>query len=70
MLCENTTFAYDNEFKNYIKVDGVVSEDIFNYFFDVGAEKFLKKKRKNISLNYWKNGIQSILSKLILVMMV
>ena len=42
--CRNTTFAYDNEFKEYMKVDGAVSEDIFDYLFNVGAKKFLSEK--------------------------
>ena len=50
MHCENTTFTYDNEFKEYMKVEGAVSEDIFDYFFDVGAEKFLSAKGKKYLL--------------------
>ena len=46
MHCENTTFTYDSEFKEYMKVEGAVSEDIFDYLFDVGAEKFLSKKKE------------------------
>ena len=46
IYCKNTTFAYDNEFKDYVKVDEVVSEDIFDYLFDVGARKFLSVKEK------------------------
>ena len=44
MHCRNTTFAYDNEFKDYMKVEGTVSEDIFYYLFYVGAGKFLSEK--------------------------
>ena len=29
-----------------MKVEGAVSEDIFDYLFDVGAEKFLSEKEK------------------------
>jgi len=29
-----------------MKVDGAESEDIFNYLFDVGDEKFLSENRK------------------------
>ena len=46
MHCENTIFAYDNEFKEYMKVEGAVSEDIFDYLFDIGAGKFLLEKEK------------------------
>jgi len=49
MHCGNTTFAYNNEFKDYMKVDRVVSEDIFDYLFDVGVGKFLSETRKKIS---------------------
>ena len=44
--CGNTTFAYDNEFKDYMKVEEAVSEDIFDYLFDMGAEIFLLEKGK------------------------
>jgi len=50
MHCGNTVLAYDNEFKDYMKVDGVVSGDILDYLFDVGAEKFLSKKGKKYLL--------------------
>ena len=33
-----------------MKVKGVVSKYIFDYFFDVGAEKFLSKKGKKYLL--------------------
>ena len=49
MHCENTTFTYDNEFKNYMKVEGTVSEVVFDYIFDVGARKFLSERGKKIS---------------------
>jgi len=49
MHCRNTTFVYDNEFKKYMKMVGAVSEDIFDYLFDVGAGKFLIRKRKEVS---------------------
>ena len=49
MHCRNTTFAYDNEFKDYMKVEGAVSEDIFDYLFDVGAKFFFIRKREEIS---------------------
>ena len=50
MHCENTTFACGNEFKEYMKVEGAVSEDIFDYFFNVGAGKFLPEKGKKYLL--------------------
>jgi len=46
MHYENITFAYDNEFKDYMKMEGAVSEDIFDYLFDIRAEKFLSEKGK------------------------
>jgi len=48
--CENTTFAYDNEFKECMKVEGAVSEDIFYYLFNVGARKFLSATRNKYLL--------------------
>jgi len=50
MHCGNTTFTYDNEFKEYMKVEWAVSEDIFDYLFDVRGEKFLPKKGKKYLL--------------------
>jgi len=44
MHCENTTFANNNEFKEYMKAEGVVLEDIFDYLFDVGVGTMLSKK--------------------------
>jgi len=40
MYCRNTTFAYRNEFNKYVKMEGAILEDIFDYLFDVGNEKF------------------------------
>ena len=50
MHCENTTFAYSNGFKDYMKVDGAESKDIFNYLLDVGAEKILSENGKKYLL--------------------
>ena len=50
MHCGNTAFTYDNEFKEYMKVEGAVSKAIFNYQFDVGAGKFLSEKGKKYLL--------------------
>ena len=50
MHCGNTTFTYDNEFKDYMKVEGAVSEDIFDYLFDVRVGKFLSEKGKKYLL--------------------
>ena len=46
MHCGNTTFIHHEEFNKYMKVDGANSEDVFDYLFDLGAEKFLSKKWK------------------------
>ena len=48
--CGNTTFAYNNEFNDYMKVDGAESEDIFDNLFDVGAGKFLSQEGKKYLL--------------------
>ena len=50
MYCGNTTFTYDNEFKEYMKVKEAISEDIFDYLFDIGGGKFLSKKGKKYLL--------------------
>ena len=46
MHCENTTFIYHEEFTKYMKVEGATSEDVFDYLFDLGVEKFLSEKEK------------------------
>jgi len=46
MHYENTTFAYSNEFNDYMKVNGAESEDIFNYLFDIEVGKFLSDEGK------------------------
>jgi len=46
MHCENTTFVYHEEFSKYMKVEGATSADIFDYLFDLRAEKFLSEKGK------------------------
>ena len=46
MHCGNTTFIYHNDFSKYMKVEGATSEDVFDYLFDLGAEKFLSEKGK------------------------
>jgi len=51
MHCGNTTFAYSNEFNNYMKVDVAESEDIFDYLFDIGAGKFLSEEWKKYLLD-------------------
>jgi len=50
MHCGNTTFSYDNEFNDYMRVEGVVPENIFDYLFDVGSEKFLSEQGKKYLL--------------------
>jgi len=50
MHCGNTIFAYDNEFKGYMKVEWAVSEEIFDHLFDVGAGRFLSEKGKKYLL--------------------
>jgi len=50
MPCENTTFAYHNECSEYMKIEGAISEDIFDYLFDIGAGKFLSEKGKKYLL--------------------
>jgi len=50
MHCRNTTFAYNNEFKEYMKVEGVISKDIFDYLFGVRIEKFIPHTGKKCLL--------------------
>jgi len=60
--CENTTLIYHEEFNNYMKVDGAMSEDIF-------LENFYQKKERNIYMNYLKNGMQNTLKLMKTLMM-
>jgi len=46
IYCGNTTFIYHEDFSKYMKVEGATSEDVFDYFFDLGTEKFLSEKEK------------------------
>ena len=64
MHCENTTFAYDYEFKEYMKVEGAISEDIFDYLFDVGAEKLLSEKGKKYLLELFEEWGLEYLKKI------
>ena len=50
MHCGNTTFAYYNEFNEYMKVEWVASKNVFDYLFDVGARKFFSEKGKKYIL--------------------
>ena len=54
MHSENTTFTYHNDFSKYMKVEGAIIEDVFDYRFDVGAEKFLLEKGKKYLLKLFK----------------
>ena len=56
MHCRNTTFAYHNEFKEYMKVGEAVLKDIFDYLFDVKAEKLLSEKGKKYFLELFEKG--------------
>jgi len=59
MHCENTTFACNNEFNEYVKVEGTVLQDIFDYFLMLELENSYQKKERNICLNYLRNGIRN-----------
>ena len=50
MHCRSTTFAYHNEFNEYMKVQGATSVDVFDYLFDVEVAKFLSEKGKKYLL--------------------
>jgi len=40
MPCGNTIFVYHNDPNKYMKVEGDILEDIFDYLFDVEVGKF------------------------------
>jgi len=64
MHCENTTFSYSDGFKDYMKVDGGESKDIFDYLFDVGAEKFLSEEGKKYLLKLFEEYDQEHLNQI------
>ena len=52
----NIIFVYHNEFSKYIKVEWATLTYVFDYLFDIGAEKFLSEKGKKYllgSLEKW-----------------
>jgi len=49
-----TLLSPNNEFKGYMKVEGTVLEDIFDYLFDVETGKFLSEKEKKYLLELFK----------------
>ena len=54
MHYEHTTYAYHNEFNEYMKVEGATSEDVFDYLFDAERGKFLSEKGKKYLLELFK----------------
>jgi len=50
----NTAFAYEKEFKEYMKVEAVVSEDVVDYLFDVRVRKFLSNIKRKCLLDVFK----------------
>jgi len=70
MPCENTTFAYDNEFKEYIKVEGVVQKISLIIPLMLELENSYQKKERNIFLNYLRNGTQSIFNLMKILMII
>jgi len=46
MNCGNTTLIYHDDFSNYMKVDGAMSENVFDYLLDLRVGKFLSEKEK------------------------
>ena len=60
--CGNTTFVYHNDLGKYMNIEGATSEDVFDYLFDVRAENSYEKSKRNIFIDYLKDGIQSVLN--------
>jgi len=52
-----------------MKVEEATLKDVFDYFFDLGAENYLSEKERNIYTNYLKNGVQSFLKLVKTLMM-
>jgi len=70
MYCEKTTFAYNNEFKDYMMVEGAVPEDIFDYLFGIGAKKFLSEKEKKYLLELFEEWDPEHLKQLMKILMI
>ena len=56
MNCKNATFAHDNQFSEYMKVDGATSDDVFIISLMLELKSSYQKKERNIFLNYLRNG--------------
>jgi len=70
MHCENTTFGYHSEFNEYIKVQGVISEDFFMISSMLGLENSYQKKKKYICMVYLKKRIQSIFNLMMILIII
>jgi len=46
MHCGNITFAYHNEFNEYMKVKEAVLDDVFDNLFHVGVKKIISENGK------------------------
>ena len=66
----NITSVYHSDCSKYMKVEGSTSEDVFNSLFDIEATKFLSKKERDMYMIYLKNGIQSILNLMKILMLI
>jgi len=49
-------FIYEEEFSKYTKVDRATSKYTFDYFFDMGVEKFLSEKGKKYVHKLFEKG--------------
>ena len=57
---QNTTFTYHNEFSKYIKIQGEPQKMSLIIYLMLELESSYQKKKRNISMNYLKNGTQRI----------
>jgi len=46
MYCGYNNFIYHSAFSRHITLEGDALENVFDYFFDVGAENFFSEKVK------------------------
>jgi len=57
MHCGNITFVYHNDLSKYVKVEGAISKNVFDYLLDGGGGKFLLEKGNKYLHKLFENGI-------------
>jgi len=53
-----------------MKVKGAALEDVFDYFFHVGARKYLLENERDIFMNYLNDEIQRIFNLMTILVII